>query len=308
MDISKINLKKLNKPFLLAAALEIQGTLATSCNKMDKEKDKALLNINLKKMNKKLLLSNAYKLQKILALDSSKDPKKAGNDTEVNNPNIFQIELQQTPIRNVDEHEIQPVDSNNSSIFYNNDELTDLKYRLDTVENKLYEAEVRINKLEQYTRRENLEVVGIPDTINQDQLENTVLKILLSIGVNTDSYHISACHRLSKNKNQQYANTIVRFTDRKLIYEIFSKKKDLKLSPMKEELGGDIYITENLSPEFKTIFETCKYLKRKNAIHSCWSYNGAIKIKTSENDRPRKIYHYDDIGYYIKDAHKYVKV
>ena len=99
MDISKINLKKLNKPFILAAASEIQGTLATSSIKIDQ----ALINTNLKKMTKKVLLSNASKMQKILAENSSKDLHLAGKDTEVNKSNIFQIELQQTPIRNVDD-------------------------------------------------------------------------------------------------------------------------------------------------------------------------------------------------------------
>ena len=135
-----------------------------------------------------------------------------------------------------------------------------------------------------------------------------VLNIFESIGVHTDSYHISACHRLAKGINQNSANTIVRFTDRKVIHEIFTKKKDLKNSPLKVELGTELYINENLSPEFKKIFETCKFLKRKNVIHSCWSYNGSINIKINEKDRPIKIFHYDDIGLYIEDAHKFVYV
>ena len=306
MDISKINLKKLNKPALLTAALDIQQLLNDTCINVEQ----ALLNMNLKKMNKKVLLNNALKMQRKLA--SSKDSQV--KDNNINQNNINQTDLQLNEHFNPDSNirDIQTVTSGASSVVHSSvDEselINDLKFRLDLVEKKLYEAQVRINKFEQYTRRENLEIIGIPDTINQDQLESTVLRILESIDVHTDSYHISACHRLAKNRKQQSANTIIRFTDRKIIYEIFSKKKTLKLSPLKEELGSELYITENLSPEFKSIFESCKYLKRKKVIHSCWTYNGMVKVKINVNDRPINIFHHDDIGFYIEDAHKFINI
>ena len=308
MDITKINLKKLNKPALLTAALDIQQLLKDTCINVEQ----TLLNVNLKKMNKKVLYSNASKMQRKLA--SSKDSQvKDFNIMQTNN--INQTDMQQTEHSNPDynnSRDTQTVSSRDSSAVNSSVDdteiINDLKCRLDMIEKKLYEAQVRINKFEQYTRRENLEIIGIPDSINQDQLENTVLRILESIGVHTDSYHISACHRLAKNKKQQSANTIIRFTDRKVIYEIFSKKKALKLSPLKEELGSEFYIIENLSPEFKSIFESCKYLKRKNVIHSCWTYNGMVKVKINVNDRPINIFHHDDIGFYIEDAHKFINI
>ena len=304
----------MNKTVLLEASLEIQEMLQTSGANVSQ----SLLNSNLKNMNKKVLLTTAIKMQKKLPI--SNNLLQADQDTQetqvINNSNNNNLSQQSTSSN----HELQLNQNiiNKSSKSSESDTLVNdltelvnnLKYRLHSVEVKLYEAEVRINKFEQYTRRENLEISGIPDNINQDQLENTVLRILESIGVQTDSYHISACHRLSRNKKQQSANTIIRFTDRKIIYDIFSKKKNLKVSPMKDELGSDLYITENLSPEFKNIFETCKYLKRKNVIHSCWTYNGNVNIKISdyEGEKPIKIFHYNDIGHYVIDAYKFIKV
>ena len=277
---------------------------------------KKLLTLTALKMEKKLATSPNY-IQQVAESSrvdqSSPEPalnsKISSQDSKVTDDNL----LSQPESANPESQNSLHRDNNINEFALNANDvgLTELvnrlRYSLQVVENKLYNAEVRINKLEQYTRRENLEISGIPDSIIQNNLEVTVLKILESIGVQTDSYHISACHRLAKNKNQQSANTIIRFTDRKLIYDIFSKKKNLKLSPMKEELGSDLFITENLSPEFKKIYETCKYLKRKNVIHSCWSYNGVIKIKIdNENDRPLKIFHYDDICHYVIDAYKFI--
>ena len=41
----------------------------------------------------------------------------------------------------------------------------------------------KINELQRYTRRENIEIVGIPETVSQNDLEQTVIGILASIKV-----------------------------------------------------------------------------------------------------------------------------
>ena len=73
--------------------------------------------------------------------------------------------------------------------------------------------------LQVYSRRENIEIYGIPDSVNNKNLEKTVVQILNSIGVKISSYKITACHRLKKEKNSRYSNVIVRFMNRKDAYK-----------------------------------------------------------------------------------------
>ena len=55
---------------------------------------------------------------------------------------------------------------------------------------------------------------GLPESIRDDQLEDTVIKVLDKIGVVVNSDNIQACHRLHiKNR------TIVKFVNRKHAYE-----------------------------------------------------------------------------------------
>ena len=77
----------------------------------------------------------------------------------------------------------------NNIIQRDNSKISTESFRdyVEYVVKKLYEAEVRINRFEQYTRRENIEIIGIPDSIKHDDFEKTVLKIVNSIGVHTDS-------------------------------------------------------------------------------------------------------------------------
>ena len=51
---------------------------------------------------------------------------------------------------------------------------------------------------EQYSRRECIEIVGIPCSITDDDLENEVVTILSDIDVNVTAESFQACHRLKK--------------------------------------------------------------------------------------------------------------
>ena len=62
-------------------------------------------------------------------------------------------------------------------------------------------AEYQCWKNAQYSRRKCVEVVGIPSSVELDQLQPTVWRILHHIGVNISGDKIEACHRLGKNRD-----------------------------------------------------------------------------------------------------------
>ena len=76
----------------------------------------------------------------------------------------------------------------------------------------------------QYSRRECLEVAGIPRQIVDKDLETKVLSIFQKIGYTIDPTFIDDCHRLGKNNDR----VIVKFTCRKDGKQIFKVKKDLR--------------------------------------------------------------------------------
>ena len=84
----------------------------------------------------------------------------------------------------------------------------------------------------QYSRRECLEVAGIPRQIDDKDLETKVLSIFQKIGCTIDPTFIDDCHRLGKNN----VRVIVKFTSRKDWKQILKVKKDLR------DLNMDILI------------------------------------------------------------------
>ena len=69
-----------------------------------------------------------------------------------------------------------------------------LRDKVINLEKRVISLEVGGNLLEQYGRRNNLEMTGIPDDVEDKDLEKKVIKILDKIEVNVRSRDIEVCH------------------------------------------------------------------------------------------------------------------
>ena len=94
--------------------------------------------------------------------------------------------------------------------------IADLKSDFRRLESKLCD---RVTSLErqcwannQYTRRECLEITGLPENTENGNLEDLTLKVLNEIGVNVDSRNVEYCHWI---KTQGPKKVIIKFSRRK---------------------------------------------------------------------------------------------
>ena len=123
-----------------------------------------------------------------------------------------------------------------------------LKSRVDSLEEKIIELDISRNKLDQYTRRNNIEIQGIPATVSDDHLEHKVLSICKSINLTVENSDIDGCHRIGKSKPK---TTIVRFVNRKFCNLILDKKHELKKidnAKLCFQNNVKLFVSENLSP------------------------------------------------------------
>ena len=151
----------------------------------------------------------------------------------------------------------------------------------------------------QYGRRNNIVISGIPDSIDDSNLENTVICMMSDINVNIEENDIEACHRFGKpDVKSKSKKTVVRFVNRKNCNKIFENKKKLaKLNNEKHNFreGTKIFVNESLTPMNELIAFNCRKLKRKELIHSCYSKNGVLNIKLTDKSRPVKIFHMESL-------------
>ena len=176
----------------------------------------------------------------------------------------------------------------------NNELYSELKIS-QNVSNLLQERIIKLERSywqnEQYSRRECLEISGIPDSIGQDELEDTIRYILSEIDVEVPAKRIEACHRIKANK------VIIKLLTRKDVDKIVVNRSKLKDCDFKEKFGKEtkIFINESLCRYLKGLWNKCRDLKKVGKIHSFQVSNGKIKYKTIQHGRYSFVTHDVDL-------------
>ena len=111
------------------------------------------------------------------------------------------------------------------------DENLILRNRCSNVEQTLIEFETSTNKSEQYGRRNNIIISGIPDSVKTEDLEESVTKVLSDIDIKVTTSDIEACHRVGRSDNKiGSTKNIVRFVNRKNAKQALYNKKNFPKS------------------------------------------------------------------------------
>ena len=127
----------------------------------------------------------------------------------------------------------------------------------------------------QDSRREYLDIGGIPREVSGEVLEETVLNIFDKIGCRISPDHIESCHRISKKSD----TVIVKFSQRKDCQQVWQVKKDqnkLKLEDFDLTGNNKLFINRSLCPYYKVLWSKSKKLYNLGKIHSffsLWWYN-----------------------------------
>ena len=75
-----------------------------------------------------------------------------------------------------------------------------LQAKVKILEKKLAESEKSFNRLDQYNRRNNLEIQGIPSTVDDNVLEDKVMEIFKCLKIPLAKSHTEDCHRTGQIK------------------------------------------------------------------------------------------------------------
>lgn len=189
---------------------------------------------------------------------------------------IEQIMLMKTNYQNSFNVALQEIREDIKNIKTNLESSIDAKVK--RIEEKfaqeVKEVKIRNAQLEQYGRRNNLEICGIPDVFMDNKIEEKTIELLNAIGMKVTSSDIEACHRLpkpQKNTNEP-KRVIVRFINRKFAESAIKIKKQLQnFDGRKFGFNEKIFLNENLSPYFKEIYFKCRQLKKVGKIKYLWS-------------------------------------
>ena len=167
---------------------------------------------------------------------------------------------------------------------------------------RLVKTERQVNLSEQNNRKNNLEISGIPVTVDDANLKSVVTKILNHAAVSDITENdIEAVHRLPGKTSP--LSTIVRMR-RNLVDEVkeLDNKKKLKTAPslLNFPAGTSFYVNDNLSPTMRNLAFNARQLKKKGVIADTWFANAAVRIRTHDK-RVLKITHEMDLFDHFPD-------
>ena len=133
----------------------------------------------------------------------------------------------------------------------------------------------RCDDLEQYSRRNNIRIIGVPETAEENTDKITIDLVQQKLGVELKENDICRTHRVGRKKPGQHRQIIVKLTRHNIKSTIMRKKKVLR------EAGSDVKIQEDLT---HGRLDAIKELnKHKENIHTLWTIDGTINIRLKSN-------------------------
>ena len=193
---------------------------------------------------------------------------------------------------------VKKLENENTSLRY---QVKNLRQQIEEVDDNVIEVEKDVTRLDQYTRRWNIEVRNIPDDVPQDHLKPSIAHALQQMNINVNEDGIEAVHRLKKSKKAKGpAPVIVRFRKRDHAFETLSKKQECKKitnDTFGPTMRTKIFIHENLGPRAKKIFDFCLQQQRDGRIFKVWTVKGITNFiyENDRNEKPTQVYHYDEL-------------
>lgn len=171
-------------------------------------------------------------------------------------------------------------------------EISDLKKRIERVETS-GDAEVQqlrreVNELEQYSRRQNIEVHGLVPSANENLLSQlNALSEQLQLPKLTEQ-DFEAAHRLPP-KPDKVPVILVRFASR------LTRDKWLQGNTRLRQMKSTVRIYENLTAQNKKLFWQIKTKAAGKGYQFAWHKAGKMFVRKAAGDRLIRIAHEDDL-------------
>lgn len=185
------------------------------------------------------------------------------------------------------------------------DEISQLKSATKEVSELSKSESEKLDSLEQYGRRLNLEIIGVPVSAQEDT-NAIVIEVAKNVGVDISSEDISISHRvpsISKPNDSKSSDRppaiIARFMNRSVRNRLYKNRKLTRdIDPNKFSVPGlkYVFINENLTQKRKNLFWQAKQRVKKFNYKFIWTTNGNLYVRKDDDSKQIPIKNMDDLN------------
>ena len=133
-----------------------------------------------------------------------------------------------------------------------------------------------LDRLAQYSRRENVRLHGIPETADENT-NDVVIALASDMGVHIDEHDICISHRLQKPRSMQERPIIVRFVRRDTKIDMMRKKKTLRTI----DRYRNTFVNDDLTPLRSKMLRA---LKHDEEVKRVWTIDGSFHCIVMEGN------------------------
>ena len=174
-----------------------------------------------------------------------------------------------------------------------------LRIAIQEMDKKVENYNQSLDDLEQYSRRECLEIRGIPLSDSEDTNE-IVVELGKCMGLEIEEDDISVSHRIPNRRKDRKQNLaiIVKFVRRDskdAYYKARNRLKDITTKDLGYDQSNKIFINENLTERRKELFWECLKFKKQENYSFIWTINGRICLRKNQESRVNVINSKDDL-------------
>ena len=151
--------------------------------------------------------------------------------------------------------------------------------------------------LEQYTRKNSLEIHGIPQNAYSDT-DMAVIKVAEALNITVEPEDIEISHKLRRG-----TAILAKFCSHKVKSKIYKERVKLKhvkisdLFPSYASTGQQhrIFVNENLTAYRRRMVGKANKRRQEGTLTSVWTLDGKMYIKTSPGGAPVRIFSEEDL-------------
>lgn len=157
----------------------------------------------------------------------------------------------------------------------------------------------RVRSLEQYSRKNNIEISGIPET-PKENVNSIVKDVGTALGVDLQGTDISTAHRVPSFRKDRPPPLIVQFARRSVRDTLINKFRERKVMTAQQINAAlpaqNVYINEHLSPENKLFLSKLKQKCKDIGYNYAWSRDGKFFVRKCQGERYHRVDTYEELA------------
>jgi uncharacterized protein YoxC len=197
------------------------------------------------------------------------------------------------------------IDESNKLMASLRGDILSLKKEVETIRSKqnsmatvVSDLKEKVRSLEQYTRRLNVEISGVPVSPKED-IVRLVKDVGKAMGVEVLDNHIAAAHRVPSYNKERIPSVVVQLQNKQLKdtwITNFRQKKTMTAKEVNAAFPNDlVYINDHLSPDNKILLSTLKKKAKAVGYTYAWCRDGKFYARKAPGEKLVRIVSYEDI-------------